>query len=170
MTKTFYKFLLGKKVFIALLSVLVTFNVIDIYEYLIDGASFALIIEETIIVIVFISIIVYLMKDLIKSKYQLTILETELANIKFIHQKQSEKMNLARKSYTEIINEQFKEWQLTKSEQEVGFLLLKGLSLDEIASIRGTKEKTARQQSSNIYSKAGVSGRHEFAGWFFEDR
>ena len=57
---------------------------------------------------------------------------------------------------------------MTMSEKEIGFLLLKGLSLKEIASVRGTREKSARQQSSNIYAKVGVSGRHEFAGFFFE--
>jgi DNA-binding CsgD family transcriptional regulator len=48
-------------------------------------------------------------------------------------------------------------------------LLLKGLSFNEISAIRETKEKTVRQQASEIYKKAGVVGRHAFAAWFFED-
>jgi len=48
-------------------------------------------------------------------------------------------------------------------------LLLKGLSFEEIASVRDTKEKTVRQHATAIYRKSGLNGRHEFSAWFFED-
>jgi DNA-binding CsgD family transcriptional regulator len=35
--------------------------------------------------------------------------------------------------------------------------------------LRGTAEKTIRQQASAIYKKAGVAGRHVFSAWFMED-
>ena len=44
-----------------------------------------------------------------------------------------------------------------------------GLSFDEIANVRNTKEKTVRQQATAIYRKSGLGSRHEFAAWFFED-
>ena len=50
---------------------------------------------------------------------------------------------------------QLDQWQLSAAEKEVAFLLLKGLSLKEIAAARGTTEKTARVQSSAIYTKSG---------------
>lgn len=71
--------------------------------------------------------------------------------------------------FSKIIQGQFEEWKLTQSEKEVALLLLKGLSLEEIASVRETKEKTVRQQASNLYKKAGISGRHELVAFFFED-
>jgi len=71
--------------------------------------------------------------------------------------------------FSNIIQEQFSAWSLTESEKEVALLLLKGLSLDEIATVRNTKEKTVRQQASSCYKKANVSGRHELAAFFFED-
>ena len=71
--------------------------------------------------------------------------------------------------FSQIIQQQFSEWQLTPSEKEVALLLLKGLSLDEIAQVRETKSKTVRQQASSCYKKANVSGRHELAAFFFED-
>jgi DNA-binding CsgD family transcriptional regulator len=58
---------------------------------------------------------------------------------------------------------------LTVSEKEVAFLLLKGLSLKEIAAIRETSEKTARAQSTAIYEKSGLAGRSELAAFFLED-
>ena len=75
----------------------------------------------------------------------------------------------ARKKLGNVVTQQFLEWMLTRSEIEVGWLLLKGLSLKEIAVVRSTQEKTVRQQASSIYKKAGVSGRHAFSAWFIED-
>jgi DNA-binding CsgD family transcriptional regulator len=71
--------------------------------------------------------------------------------------------------FSKIIQAQFASWQLTESEKEVALLLLKGLSLDEIAAVRETKAKTVRQQASNLYKKAGISGRHELVAFFFEE-
>ena len=71
--------------------------------------------------------------------------------------------------YREVMQKQFNEWRLTASEQDVVLGLLKGLSFREVAEIRDTREKTVRQQATNVYRKAGVAGRHELAAWFFED-
>ena len=120
-------------------------------------------------VIVFMTIIGILIRKLVLSVNSIGLLKVELANIKRLREKQTEEMQKARSNYSEVIREQFEKWGLTKSEVETGFLLLKGLSLKEIAEVRTVKEKTARQQASNIYTKAGLAGRHEFAGWFFED-
>ncbi len=70
---------------------------------------------------------------------------------------------------SQIIQTQFQTWQFTQSEKEVALLLLKGLTLEEIAKVRETKEKTVRQHASNLYKKAGLSGRHELVAYFFED-
>ena len=71
--------------------------------------------------------------------------------------------------YRAVMQKQFDAWGLTASEQDVVILMLKGLSFREIAEIRETQEKTVRQQASGLYQKAGVTGRHELAAWFFED-
>lgn len=67
------------------------------------------------------------------------------------------------------IDQQLSKWNLTVAEKEVAFLLLKGLSLKEIAEVRNTTEKTTRVQSMAIYAKAGISGRSELAAFFLED-
>lgn len=67
------------------------------------------------------------------------------------------------------IDLQLNKWNLTSAEKEVAFLLLKGLSLKEIAEIRKTTEKTARVQSMAIYAKAGLAGRSELSAFFLED-
>ena len=67
------------------------------------------------------------------------------------------------------IDRQFERWSLTPAEREVGLLLLKGLSLKEIAELRSTSERTVRQQTLGVYRKAGLSGRAELAAFFLED-
>ena len=46
------------------------------------------------------------------------------------------------KGLGDAIDEQFKLWNLTEAEREVALLLLKGLSLKEIAQVRSTSERT----------------------------
>lgn len=67
------------------------------------------------------------------------------------------------------IDAQFLRWALTPAEREVGLLLLKGLSLKEIATLRGASERTVRQQAAAIYKKADVAGRAELSAFFLED-
>lgn len=67
------------------------------------------------------------------------------------------------------ISAQFDQWSLTSSEREVAYLLIKGLSLEEIAGVRDSKPKTVRQHAANVYAKAGLRGRHELAAYFLED-
>ncbi len=67
------------------------------------------------------------------------------------------------------IENQFSGWKLTQAETEVGFLLLKGFSLKEIADIRNTKVKTVQQQSQSIYQKTRLASRSELAAFFLED-
>lgn len=66
------------------------------------------------------------------------------------------------------IERQLVAWSLTKAEQEIALLLLKGLSHKQVAAIRQVGEATVRQQSRAIYQKAGVDGRHDLAAFFLE--
>lgn len=70
---------------------------------------------------------------------------------------------------SKAIDQQLTKRKLTAAEKEVAFLLLKGMSLKEIADIRNTAEKTARVPSIAIYSKAGLAGRSELSAFFLED-
>lgn len=69
----------------------------------------------------------------------------------------------------EAIEKQLADWGLTAAEKEIATLLLKGLSLKEIAEVRTTSERTVRQQTIALYSKAGLAGRAELAAYFLED-
>jgi DNA-binding CsgD family transcriptional regulator len=69
----------------------------------------------------------------------------------------------------DAIDEQFKRWNLTEAEREVALLLLKGLSLKEIAQVRSTSERTIRAQARALYAKAGLTGRAALSAFFLED-
>jgi len=69
----------------------------------------------------------------------------------------------------EAIDAQFSRWNLTEAEREVALLLLKGLSVKEIAAVRATSERTIRAQSAALYSKAGLTGRAALSAFFLED-
>jgi DNA-binding NarL/FixJ family response regulator len=69
----------------------------------------------------------------------------------------------------EAIEAQFSRWNLTEAEREVALLLLKGLSLKEIAAVRASTERTVRAQAHSLYSKAELTGRAALSAFFLED-
>ncbi len=89
------------------------------------------------------------------------------------HRVEAERWRARARRYTEglslAIDQQLTQWNLTASEKEVAYLLLKGLSSKEIATVRQTSEKTVRTQAMVIYSKSGVGGRSELLAFFLED-
>ncbi len=56
---------------------------------------------------------------------------------------------------------------ITKRENEVARLLLKGLSNKEIADVVRIAEKTVKQHITQIFKKANVKSRGEFFSWIF---
>lgn len=67
------------------------------------------------------------------------------------------------------IDEQLSLWGLTTAEKEVAILLIKGVSLKEIAAYRSRSEKTVRQQASSVYAKAHLENRASLSAFFLED-
>lgn len=58
---------------------------------------------------------------------------------------------------------------LTSAEADVAYLIIKGLSYNEIANQRGSSVNTIRNQASNIFKKLDCSGRSEFVAIIFDD-
>lgn len=141
---------------------------LDMYNDLSQGASFSHFAKEAVIVIVAAALIVWIWLEQIRQAAEIRRMKQELASQQN-YELMSEDVQNMRRQLSEVVSKQFSVWQLTESEQAVGWLLLKGLSLKEIAIIRETLEKTVRQQASSIYKKAGLSGRHAFSAWFIED-
>lgn len=141
----------------------------DIISDLNHGASTSHVVQEAILLGCSLIAILLLLIDLVKQKIAIQQLTAELKAARSINQQPEEYIVEAKHKLADSIRHQFKAWSLTPSETEVGWLLLKGLSLKEIAIIRETHEKTVRQQASAIYKKADLAGRHAFSAWFIED-
>lgn len=107
--------------------------------------------------------------DLRRRNREIKQLRRELEVVQRAGAPSNAEVEAARASLGHAIDSQFSDWGLSQSEREVGRLLLKGLSIREIAALRETQEKTVRQQASAIYRKAELPGRHAFAAWFLED-
>jgi DNA-binding CsgD family transcriptional regulator len=71
-------------------------------------------------------------------------------------------------SLATAIGRQFDAWSLTGAERDIAGLMLKGVSLRDIAGLRHTSESTIRQQAQSIYQKSGLAGRRELAAFFLE--
>ena len=67
------------------------------------------------------------------------------------------------------IHEEFKQWGLTQAETDVALLIIKGFSLEEIAGLRGTSERTIRDQAASVYRKAKLRNRIELSAYFLEE-
>ncbi len=63
----------------------------------------------------------------------------------------------------------FADWGLTSAERDVALFAIKGMSTQEIASLRGTAGGTVKAQTNAIYRKAGVNGRSQLLSLFIED-
>ncbi|PCI72911.1 MAG: LuxR family transcriptional regulator [Gammaproteobacteria bacterium] len=151
------------------LSIIMILNFLDVLTDIELGVPLWHIIEESVIVLLSGVGAGYLIYEIYQRSKQLAHLGETLSASNQHLENITEKMKLARKQYSEVIQQQFDDWKMTQGEQQVGLLLLKGLSFKEIAVVRSTKEKTVRQQASTIYSKSKLDGRHEFSAWFLED-
>ncbi|MGI3186878.1 helix-turn-helix transcriptional regulator [Nioella aestuarii] len=78
-------------------------------------------------------------------------------------------VSLAARAFHEIIEQRFTDWSLTTAERDVAHFTVKGLSITEIAGMRGSAEGTVKSQLNAIYRKAGVGNRGELMSLLIED-
>lgn len=151
---------------LSVVAVLVSF---DIFTDSREGVVLWHVLTEGVIGVLALAGVCYLLRGTIALKHRL---EAEIENSMAL-KKEADTWRLESRKYIEglalAIDHQLTKWNLTVAEKEVAFLLLKGLSLKEIAVVRRTTEKTARVQSMAVYAKAGISGRSELSAFFLED-
>lgn len=133
------------------------------------GASPLHMLQEATVVVIALGGLLWIWWSMRRQQHVIKKLQNELIQARALQPQASEELKQTRREFSQAIFKQFVDWQLTSSEQEVGLLLIKGLSFKEVAALRNTTEKTVRQQASSIYKKAGLPGRHAFSAWFIED-
>lgn len=155
---------------IVLCSVIFTLIVIDILGDYQDGIALSHIVTEMLILITSFVGIVYFgwsYYSMTQSKIHLLVKDLNLANQHAQEWREANRDLVA--GLSKQILKQFNVWDLSKSEVEVGMLMLKGLSHQEIANIRSTSERTIRDQARAVYRKSGLAGRSELSAFFLED-
>jgi DNA-binding CsgD family transcriptional regulator len=80
-----------------------------------------------------------------------------------------EGLRRASTAFMVVLEERFADWRLTPAERDVALFAIKGMSTQEIATLRSTSEGTVKAQTNAIYRKAGVSGRPQLLSLFIED-
>jgi hypothetical protein len=143
---------------ILFLSLVVLASGADLLADLNEGVKTAHLLQEGAILLVALAAISWIAWSLRRRSREVVILREQLEEVRNLPQ--PAEVVEARRRLGEVISSQFSDWKLTA---------LKGFSLKEIAALRGTSEKTIRQQASSVYKKAGLSGRHAFSAWFIED-
>jgi len=72
-------------------------------------------------------------------------------------------------AFMEVLEERFLLWGLTPAERDVALFAMKGLTTQEIASLRNTSEGTVKAQTNAIYRKADVGGRPQLLSVFIDE-
>jgi DNA-binding CsgD family transcriptional regulator len=78
-------------------------------------------------------------------------------------------LGVAAGALAELMEDYFREWGLTPSEQDVAAFTIKGYAIAEIAEMRGSAEGTVKTHLNAIYRKAGVPGRGQLVSLLIED-
>lgn len=146
----------------ALFVVVFAFILVDVVADYGEGASWVHIALEVCVLILTAAGIVMLLWQRDQARRDLSAARVEAA------QWRAENRDLMR-GLGAAIEKQFERWALSKSEAEVGLLLLKGLSHKEIGEARGVSERTVREQARAVYRKSGLSGRSALSAFFLED-
>lgn len=69
--------------------------------------------------------------------------------------------SMAARAMHDVVEAHFDNWNLTPSERDIAGLIVKGLSIAEIAGIRGSAEGTVKSHMNAIYRKSDSQNRGE---------
>ena len=122
-------------------------------------------IEGSILLLVIVSS-TYIWEVLHKTQSSKDELEINLKETKKLASSWERKSKEFIKEFQIHLVDQFEQWNLSKSEQEVALLLLKGNSTKDIAHIRSTSLGTIKNQCSSIYEKSGMPNKNELSAFF----
>ena len=75
---------------------------------------------------------------------------------------------LTSREFKAVVQDYFNDLGLTAAESETGWCLLKGLSMSDIARLRGRKINKVKTQCTSLYRKAGVRGKRQLVSHLIE--
>lgn len=81
----------------------------------------------------------------------------------------SRSLTVAAGALADVMEQHFRDWNLTEAEQDVAAFTIKGYSISEIAELRGSAAGTVKTHLNAIYRKAGIPGRAQLVSVLVED-
>lgn len=78
-------------------------------------------------------------------------------------------LTAAATALSDLMQSYFETWGLTPTEQDVAAFTIKGCSIAEIATLRGSAEGTIKTHLNAIYRKSGVTGRAQLVSVLVDD-
>lgn len=154
---------------IALFSTIILLMTLDLVQDYSEGTATLHIVMECGVLVLAAGGIGFLLRRIYAARASLSSLQRDLEAVRKESDRWREDSRILLEGLGSAISQQFLRWELTAAESEVALLLLKGLSLKEIATLRQTSERTVREQARSVYRKAGLSGRPALAAFFLED-
>lgn len=93
--------------------------------------------------------------------YAVMTLRTYFRLLKADAESSKETIHMLRGNFDEVLRDKFEEWGLTAAERDVTLLIIRGLSVSDIAAARNTAQGTIKAQSTSIFRKIGVKSKNE---------
>lgn len=93
--------------------------------------------------------------------YAVITLRAYLRLLQFNEERNLKTIYMLRGNFDEVLHEKFEDWSLTEAERDVTLLIIRGLSIANIAETRNTAQGTIKAQSSSIFRKIGVGSKTE---------
>lgn len=81
----------------------------------------------------------------------------------------AQSLSVASGALVDVMEGYFRTWALTPTEVDVATFTIKGYSIAEIASFRGSAEGTIKTHLNAIYRKSGTAGRAQLVSVLVED-
>ncbi len=159
----------SKSILAIFLSLILIFSMIDMIEDFLSGSTNQHLLTELILIALTLGIIIWLLIDFFRHSLNLVKFEQNLSDLATDRNNWKQKAEIFIDGLSKTIEDQFKKWELSKSEIDIGFMLLKGYAQKDIARMRKTSEKTVQTQSQDIYKKTNLKNRSEFSAFFLED-
>ena len=133
---------------------------VDVAEHIIEGASYTTsALFHTSVELVAVIVL----------GYSVHILRQHMLGLRQQLQYDAQTMQLLRGEFDRVIHAKFDEWKLSSAERDVTLLIIKGLSITDIAAARGTASGTVKAQSTAIFRKIGVSSKAELMSLFMDE-
>ncbi len=149
-----------------LIFVLVGWDLLSDYG---EGVNRLHVLIESAVLVISGAAMIVLLTQLLRHRRSLRTLSARLVTTHEESERWRQQYREALQGLARAIQIQFEAWALSPAEAEIGLLLLKGLSLKEIAALRETSERTVREQARSVYRKAGVANRASLSAYFLED-